>query len=230
MSLTRPLTSYLRAATAAMLLVCAAQPAHAYFLRGAICKNGGNPSISLENQDGKFILQLATGQSGKSQVGLVINGLDSNPIIVNDLDTKSPITAVFEIKDKKVLKYSKTLVFKVSVRNADGKLVIPTIGCDDRVNQPGRVPLRKISGDMYSATLPSKVITDLGTEVPRLKISGNSPVVGCVIYLDGNGFGFDEANKFVQVDSISVAGQKLGVQQLGNFLGCEAFPSSVFTP
>jgi len=231
MSLTRSISTHIKAAAIAGLLISAMQPALAYHLRGAICKHGGNPSISLVNQDGKFILQLATGPDGKSQVGLVIKNLENNPIIVKDLDVKSPITAVFEIRDKRVLKYSRTLQFKVSVKNADGKLVVPTIPCDDAPgSRPGKIPLIRVGGDIYSATLPSKVITELGQEVPKLKIGENSPVVGCVIYLDGENFGFDQANKSVLVDSISVAGKKLGVEELGNFFGCEAFPSSVFNP
>ncbi len=230
MSLTRSISTHLKSAVVVGFVVSAMQPALAYDLKGAICKHGGSPAISLENKDGGFILALSTGVNGKSQVGLVIKGLDSSPIIVKDLDVKSPITAVFEIRDKTILKYSRTLQFKVTVRNADGKLITPTIGCDDDVNRAGRIPLRKINGVTYSATLPSKVITELGQEVPRLKIGENSPVVGCVIYLDGENFGFDPTNKSVLVDSISVAGKKLGIQDLGSFLGCEAFPSSVFNP
>lgn len=230
MSLTRSIYTHLRAAALALLLISAMQPALAYSLRGAICKRGGSPTISLENQDGKFIIELATGVDGKSQVGLVIKGLDTDPITVKDLDAK-PITAVFEIKDKKILKYSRTLIFKTSIRNADGKLIVPATPCDDNPgNRPGKIPLIKVSGNTYSATFPKKAILDLAAELPRLKISENSPLVGCVIYLDGEGFGFDQANKSVLVDSISVAGKKLGVQDLGNFLGCEGFPSSVFTP
>lgn len=229
MNLSQSITSYLKVAATMALLLAPMQPALAYHLRGAICKNGGNPTISLENQDNKFIIELATGAGGKSQVGLVIKGLDNNPIIVKDLDTKNQITAIFEIKDKKVLQYSSTLRFKVSVKNDDGKVIVPTISCDTSDSRPGRIPLKKVSGNTYSATLPSSTITDLGKEVPRLKIGENSPVVGCVIYLDGANFGFNEANKFVQVDSISVSGKKLGVQELGNFLGCDAFPSSVIT-
>lgn len=226
MNLSRSISNCVKAAAVAGLLFTAAQPTFAYHLRGAICKRGGSPAITLENQDGKFILQLSTGVDGKSQVGLVIKGLENNPIIVKDLDLKSPITAVFEIRDKTILKYSRTLQAKISVRNADGKIITPVVGYDTDVNRAGRIPLRKVSGTTYSATIPSKVITELGAEVPRLKIGENSPVVGCVIYLDGENFGFDEKNKFVQVDSISVAGTKLGVQDLGNFLGCDAFPSS----
>jgi len=69
MSLTRSISNHLKAAAISGLLIAPAmQPAHAYHLRGAICKHGGNPSISLENQDGKFIVELATGAGGKSQV------------------------------------------------------------------------------------------------------------------------------------------------------------------
>lgn len=229
MNSTRPLRTNLTVAAALALLVSVVQPAHAYVLRGAICKKGGSPSISLENQDNKFIIELATGAGGKSQVGLLIKGLDTNPIVVKDLD-KTQITAVFEIKDKRVLQYSRTLQFKVSVKNADGKIIVPTIPCDTDTSRPGKIPMVRVNGNTYSATLPSKVIIDLGKEVARLKISENSPVVGCTIYLDGDNFGFDEKNKSVLVDSISVGGNKLGVQDLGSFLGCEAFPSSVFTP
>lgn len=228
MNLTRPLSINFAAATAALLLCLTTQAADAYFLRGAICKKGGNPTISLENQDNKFIIELATGVGGKSQVGLLIKGLDTNPIIVKDLD-KTQITAVFEIKDKRVLQYSRTLQFKVSVKNADGKIIVPTVPCDTSTSRSGKVPLVRVNGNTYSATFPSKAITELGTEVPKLKISENSPVVGCTIYLDGDNFGFDEKNKMVQVDSISVGGKKLGVQELGSFLGCEAFPTSVIT-
>jgi hypothetical protein len=226
MSLTR-ITTYLKVAALAAFLISAMQipPALAsnYELRGAICKNGGNPSISLENQDGKFILQLSTG-GGKGQVGLVINGLEKNPITVKDLD-KIPITAVFEINDKKVLRYTRTLIFKMIVRNDDGKLLSPAVFCDTDVNRGG-IPLRPLGGDVYSATFPAKILIDLGKEVLRLRLSENSKVVGCVIYLDGAAFGFDETNRSVVVSSISVAGQKLGVK-LENILGCEAFPNII---
>ncbi|MBS1956427.1 MAG: hypothetical protein JST89_19730 [Cyanobacteria bacterium SZAS-4] len=229
MNPTRSISTFVKVAAVAGLLFSATQPTLAYHLRGAICKKGGSPAISLENQDGKFILQLSTGVNGKSQVGLVIKGLENNPIIVKDLDVKSPITAVFEIRDKTILKYSRTLQAKIFVKNADGKVIIPTVGYDDGADRQGRIPLRKVSGNTYTGTIPSRVITDLGAEVPSLKIGENSPVVGCVIYLDGDNFGFDQTNKSVLVDSISVAGKKLGVQELGNFLGCDAFPSGAIS-
>ncbi len=222
------ITTHLKVAALAAFLISATQIPSAlasnYDLRGAICKNGGDPSVSLENQDGKFILQLSTG-GGKSQVGLVIKGLEKNPITVKDLD-KIPITAVFEINDKKLLRYD-PLIFKMIVRNDDGKLLTPTVRCDTDVNRPGRVPLRPLGGDVYSATFPAKDLIDLGKEVPRLRLSENSKVEGCVIYLDGAAFGFEQGiNRSVVVSSISVAGQKLAVK-LENILGCEAFPNIV---
>src|ERR1700722_11173594 len=139
-----------------------------YQLQGAICKSGGDPSISLVSKDGKFAIDLATG--GKNKVGLVVNGLANNPISVKDLDVKSPITAVFGSIDKGTMKYG-GLFCKISIRNDVGTLVVPTCRVSASqfdINRGGTVPLVRV-GDSYSATFPSSIITSLGKEVPRLK-------------------------------------------------------------
>lgn len=218
-------TTILKAATLAIALVISIPGAFAsnYHLRGAICGNDGNPSITLVT-NGKFGIRLTTG--GKNKVGLAVKGLEQNPITVKDLDVKSPITTVFGSVDKEILK-GQALWCKILLKNDDGKLIVPTSRVSPSqfdINR-GAVPLVK-NGDTYSATYPSSLIISLGKEVPRLKLSENSKVVGFVIYLDGNDLGFRDPNVSAVVNSVSVAGEQLPLK-LENPLGCDAFPTVV---
>ncbi len=224
--------TFLPKAALALSLVSALQMPSAFaadhHLRGATCAKGGNPSVSLVNEGGRFTVECNTG-GGDSLAGVVVKDLEKNPIVIKNLDASQAVTAVIEIRTKEVIKTPENIEFRTNLKNDVGKVFTAILQCDTNVNNSRRkVPLKLISGNTFSASLPKEIFLDLAQEVPALKLSENSQIVGITIDINGERFR-QGIQKIIFVNSVAIGGKQLPVK-LENVLGCDAFPAIPFKP